>query len=184
MSDIITKWVPSTVITIMWVIVLSFGFWTMLNYRPPMQLIHNNKDIAVRLLKQDVELMTENSQLTAVTLSGCEWLWGPVKDDLKEAVGRGARLTFIVGPRFHTSDSSTIKELGSLPGVRVFVITEDPPVDIRLIDDKHLYVAQHGLNENKERKCWHSTPQGVPLKELRDVKQCIKHYEAIMQPLS
>lgn len=149
-----------------------------------MQLIHNNQDKAIELLQRDVELLKDNPQLVAVALTGCEWLFGPVKEDLKELVAHGAKLTFIVGRRFKTSESPTIIELDTLPGVDVYQVDTDPPVDVRLIGDKHLYVAYHGINENKERDCWHSSLEGAPPKEIRAAKQYIARYESVMRPVS
>ena len=147
---------------------------------PALRRIDNNQKNAIQMLKEDVSHLTGNSKMVAMSPSACEWLWGAVAEELEEAVQRGTEIKFIVGPEFDVSDSVTLAKLSKEYGsVELYSLRVKPEVDIRLIDEKRLYVAHHGVKDGYPRDCWHSEPNGLSPRALKDAKAFIKRYENV-----
>ena len=132
----------------------------------------NKPVLAKSLLERDIDRVKE--EMVVVSASGSEWLWEPFADDLKKLVADGATITFIVGPDFAASNHKTISELAALPGVEVFEVSKQPRVDLRLVDNKHVYLARRGFEEGLKRNCLYSQPGGAPPEELKAIEQFLE----------
>ncbi|MBI2482354.1 MAG: hypothetical protein HYV76_02220 [Candidatus Vogelbacteria bacterium] len=127
------------------------------------------------MLKEDVGRLTSN--MIAFTDSGDDRLWEPVEEDLRRRASQGVRITFVVSEHeFSLATNKVLRKLAQEPNITLFQVSIRPPVDLRLIDGKHLHIAYHGSGQNNNRPCWRTGPGGALPEQIRDSKAFIGEY--------
>lgn len=170
--------------------------------------VMNDQEIAKRMLKRDVARVGESASkrnwsnwlapsrrpqhgledFIAFTDSGDDWLWEPVKEELVRLAAGGKRIKIVVSaPRFNDkSDTRAIKQLAKVSGITVMQLPERPPVDLRLVNGRHLHIAYHSKREDPQfkRPCWRSREEGARPKEIDEAVAFIRSTEGNQTPLA
>ncbi|MEX0918622.1 MAG: hypothetical protein WDZ85_01505 [Candidatus Paceibacterota bacterium] len=122
----------------------------------------NDSEIAKDLLREDVRKIEK--EMIALTDTGVDWFWGEVESDLQTLVQeKGVKLTFVVSePEFSRSSHTTLDRLAQFDGVTVVKLPLSPEVDLRIIDDRHIHISCHGIEDETTRLYWRSTGKGAP----------------------
>lgn len=150
---------------------------------PGFGLLHgrNDRQLAIELLHKDVDRLNDN--MVVIDAMGCDWLWQSVFSKLRKRIESGVKVTFFVcasefdNPKNHEKNQKFrefLEEVGE--NVSIYRLPFKWPVNLRVIDRKHLYITYHGLDQDEEgvQKYWRSRSKGMPKRELREVERMLQ----------
>jgi hypothetical protein len=165
------------------VIGLGVALWANLRYpfEPAswagqgLEFVHNRRRRARAFLAYDIKRAGKTLQI--VNAIGCDWLYEgrPARLLRKRHEKENVKVVFLVGPDFdrRKDETTTIRKLEAEGIAEIKHLKYKPIVDLRLIDGRHVHLAYHGLenDKNKTRECWRSRSGGAPADDLSEAEK-------------
>jgi len=163
---------------------------------PGLELYQNDGELAVTFLLEDLSRVQNNMIVFSDKAAGWLWGkgnnsteekaekdasdWGEVEKSIREKAKKGVTFIFYVSKsEFNdpSNDHDVISRLKEQGVIKLIVLDERPPKDLRWIDERHVHISDHCLDDgNRNRACWRSGPLGVSRADRKTIEGFIKTY--------
>lgn len=139
----------------------------------------NNDEKGALVLKTDIGRL--QSHMIVFSDSGHDCIWNSVRQELLEKLNAGARMVIVLSRREYeqardSGHTTAMDQILAHPNVKPYFLDKRAPVDLRYIDDRHLYVGQHGEGEGRNRPYAQSEDEGTPEAELVEARKFILEF--------